>query len=163
MNQKTLEKIQTRFCSDKEQQNYFQAYDDMDNMKWEIPNGWLSKTWIRKRINTDPHDALKTMANIFDTYNPKWEIMPLSEDDKDRTDELSVWLEFFMLKANGAGETSPFRKGLHNSGKFNRVIYEVDYLPYWLPKNRNLWTPEQKANAQHGPFCITAHDPRCIF
>lgn len=162
MDKKILEQVQARVEEDEDAQKLFQAFDDMDNMVWKPPSS-LMKDWVRIRISTDPHDALKTMTNIFDTYNPKWEILPLGEADMDRAEKLTVWLEYHMQKANMVGEGSPFRKGLHNSGKFNRVIYEVDYLPYWLPKDKKKWNREQKANAVHGPFCVTAHDPRCIY
>jgi hypothetical protein len=158
-----LEKIQERVEYDKEQQDLFIAYDDMDNMVWALPDGLVAKDWVRKRVNTSAHDAIKQMSNIFDTHNPKWEILPLGEEDGDRAEELETWLEFHAAKANKNGEFSPFRQGLYNSGKFNRVIYEVDYLPYWLPANKEDWSKEQKANAANGPFCITAHDPRCIY
>lgn len=162
MDKKILEQVQDRVEEDEDNQKLFAAYDAMDNMDWELPAPMV-KDWVRKRVSTDPHDALKTMANIFDTYNPKWEILPLGEADMDRAERLTAWLEYHMAKANQAGERSPFRKALHNAGKFNRVILEVDYLPYWLPKDRNKWSKEQKANALHGPFCVTAHDPRCIY
>ncbi len=162
MDKKTLEKIQERVEEDKDNQELFDSYDAMDRMDWQLPEPMV-KDWVRKRVSTDAHDALKTMANIFDTYNPKWEILPLGEGDMDRAERLTAWLEYHMMKANNAGEKSPFRKALHNAGKFNRVILEVDYLPYWLPKDRTKWSKEQKANALHGPFCVTAHDPRCIY
>ena len=162
MDNKILEEVQARVEADEDNQELFKAYDDMDCMVWEPPSNLL-KDWVRIRINSSAHDALKQMSNIFDTHNPKWEILPLGEADADRAEELETWLEFHASKANLNGEKSPFRQGLYNSGKFNRVIYEVDYLPYWLPSNKSDWTPEQKANAANGPFCFTAHDPRCIY
>jgi hypothetical protein len=162
MDKKILEHIQARVEEDEDQQKLFCAYDDMDTMKWTPPTSLL-KDWVRVRVNTDPHDALKTMANIFDTYNPKWEILPLGLADADRAEELETWLEYHMQKANQNGETSPFREGLHTSGKFNRTIYHVDYLPYWLPKDKKSWSKEQKINAVNGPFCIEAIDPRTAY
>lgn len=157
-----LEQVQARVDADEDNQELFRAYNDMDNLKWSPPSSLL-KDWVRVRVDTSAHDALKQMSNIFDTHNPKWEILPLGEADEDRAEELETWLEWHTTKANLNGETSPFRKGLYNSGKFNRVVYEVDYLPYWLPKNKEDWTEEQKANAVNGPFCITAHDPRYMY
>jgi hypothetical protein len=162
MDKDTLEKIQEKVESEEDNLKLFQAYDDIDCLRWKLPPN-LDKDWVRRRISTKGHDALKQMANIFDTHNPKWEILPLSEDDVDRAERLETWLEFFTAKANLIGEKTPFRKGLHNSGKFNRVIYHVDYLPYWLPANKDEWTEEQKANSVNGPFCITTPDPRSLF
>ncbi len=135
MDNKILERIQKRVEADKDNQDLFAAYDAMDKMDWDMPSSMV-KDWVRKRVSTDPHDALKTMTDIFDTYNPKWEILPLGESDINRAERLTAWLEYHMVKANQAGAISPFRKALHYSGKFNRVILEVDYLPYWMPKDK---------------------------
>ena len=67
-----------------------------------------------------------------------------------------------MKRANQIGDKSPFRQALHSSGKYSRVILQVDYLPYWLP-DKKKWTPEQKAAAKAGPFCITVHNPRNVY
>lgn len=158
-----LEKIQARFTADVDNQDLFCAYDDMDNMRWTEPSGWKAIDEMRIRISTMAHDALKTATNIFDTHAPKWEILPKTEADFDSAEDLEAWLEWHAVRANLAGETSPFRKGLHNSVKFNRVIFHVDYLPYWLDKNRDKWTDEQKENYAASPFCVTAIDPRTCY
>jgi len=159
---KLVEAVQNAIENDKDNQIYFKAYDDIDNLNWALPRGWESKDWIRKRVSTDGHDALRSLASLFDTHNPKWEILPRGEADKDAAEELETWLEWHMKRANQIGEKSPFRKALHNAGKYNRVVLQVDYLPYWLPEKKK-WTPEQKAAAKAGPFCITVHNPRNVY
>lgn len=163
MDKKLLEQVQERIEEEEDNLKLFTAFDDMDKIQWTPPAGWAARPEMRIRVSTEAHDALKTMANFFDTYRPKWSILPLSEDDSDRAEELEAWLEYFMQKANQNGETYPLHRGLFNSGKFNRTIYHVDYLPYWLPKDKTKWTKEQKWSAKNGPFCITPLDPRCSF
>lgn len=163
MEKELLEQIQERVDEDEEQQDLFAAYDDMDNMRWEPPEGWRKKDWMRIRISSEAHDALKQTANIFDTHNPKWNVMPRSEADADAAEELETWLEYHATKANMIGEVAPFRKAMHNSAKFNRVIMHVDYLPYWLPKDKNKWSKEQKFNSVNGPFCFESLDPRNVY
>ena len=162
MEQSIIESVQGAIETDEESQGYFQAYDDIDQLRWELPNGWEAKDYIRKRVSTIGHDGLKSLDSLFDTHNPKFEILPRTEADKDNAEELEVWLEWHMKRANQIGDKSPFRQALHSSGKYSRVILQVDYLPYWLPEKKK-WTPEQKAAAKAGPFCITVHNPRNVY
>lgn len=163
MDSKTIEKIQARMEADGSYQDDLEAYDDIDNLQWALPSGWEAKEYVRKRVSTDGHDALKTAANIYDTHNPKWEILPRGLADKDAAEELETWLEWEMKRANQIGEGEPFRKAMHLSAKQNSVVYQVDYLPYWLPKDKKSWSKEQKAAMSQSSFCITVHNRRNIF
>lgn len=163
MDNKTIEAIQARIDADSDYISDLNAYDAIVNMRWELPGGWNEKTWIRKRVSTDGHDAIKTATNIYDTNHPKWEILPLGLADKERAEQLETALEWWMQRANKLGEGEPFRKSLHNSCLQNCVIYQLDYLPYWLPKDRAKWTKEQKAAMKRSSFCVTVHDRRNVF
>jgi hypothetical protein len=72
MDSKTIESIQAAMDRDSTSQDYFKAYDDIDNLVWNLPTGWETKDYIRKRISTEGHDDLRSLGNIFDTHNPKW-------------------------------------------------------------------------------------------
>lgn len=163
MDKKLMERAQARFEADKTKQAEFQKYDDMDNLVWSPPPGWVAKDWIRVAISSMAHDSLKTTANIFDTHNPTWHVQPRTNSDMDNAEEIETWIEYMTTRANLAGEVSPFRKAMHNSAKFNRVIFHVDYLPYWLPADKNKWSAEQKADSANGPYCIEAIDPRTLW
>lgn len=163
MDTEIIEAIQGAVEGDEETQKYYAAYDDIDNLKWNLPKGWETKDYIRKRVSTEGHDDLRSLANIFDTHNPKWEILPRGEQDREHAEQQERWVEWMMKRANQIGEKSPFRKALHNAGKYNRVILQVDYLPYWLPKDKKKWTSEQKAAMQAGPFCVEVKNPRNVY
>lgn len=163
MDIKTIEAIQSRIEAEAEYHDDLDAYQSIVDMKWELPSGWGNKEWVRKQVSTDGHDAIKTATNIYDTENPKWEILPLGLADKDRAEELETALEWWMQRANKLGEGEPFRKALHNSVLQNRVIYQLDYLPYWLPKDKEKWTKEQKTAMKHSSFCVTVHDARNVY
>jgi len=163
MNTKTIESIQARIEEDEEYQDDLEAYDKMVRMEWELPSGWATKEWVRKKVSTDAHDAIRTATNIYDTNNPKWEILPRGLADKDTAEEMETVLEWWMQRANKVGEHEPFRKSLHNSCLQNRVIYQLDYLPYWLPKDKTKWSKEQKAAMKASSFCIIVHDARNVY
>lgn len=163
METKTIESIQARIEADEEYQEDLEAYDAMFNMRWELPSGWEKKEWVRKKVSTDAHDAIRTATNIYDTNNPKWEVLPRGLADKDAAEQLETFLEWIMARANKAGEHEPFRKSLHNSCLQNRVIYQLDYLPYWLPKDKKSWNKEQKAAMKASSYCIIVHDARNVY
>ena len=126
MEQSIIESVQAAIEADEESQGYFQAYDDIDQLRWELPNGWEAKDYIRKRVSTIGHDGLKSLDSLFDTHNPKFEILPRTEADKDNAEEMEVWLEWHMKRANQISDKSPFRQALHSCGKYSRVILQVD-------------------------------------
>lgn len=160
---KTIESIQGQIEANKDYHADLRAYHKMINMEWTLPGGWSAKDWVRKKISTDAHDAIKTATNIYDTHNPNWEILPRGEEDKDSAEQLEVFLEWVMQRANKVGEGEPFRKALHNSCVQNKVIYQLDYLPYWLDKDKSKWSKEQKAAMKASSFCILVHDALNVF
>lgn len=163
MRDDTITAIQSRIEDDEEYQSDLKAYKRMVTLDWELPAGWQAKDWVRKQVSTDAHDAIKAATNIYDTNKPKWEILPRGEADKDRAEELETALEWWMQRANKTGEGEPFRKSLHNSCLQNRVIYQLDYLPYWLPKDKKRWSREQKAAMKQSSFCVTVHDAENVY
>jgi len=158
MDIKTIEKIQARMEMDTNYQADLKSYKKMVGMEYELPPEWEAKSWVRKQISTDAHDAVKLATNIYDTNRPTWEILPRGLADVDRAERLEVALEWWMQRANKLGTGEPFRKSLHNSLLQNRVIYNLDYLPYWLPKDKKKWNKEQKAAMKASSFCLTCHD-----
>lgn len=160
---KLLKEAQARFEEDEEKQDLFCAYNDIDTFNWTPPSGWTAKEEMRIRVSSIGHDGLKQATNIFQTYNPKWEVLPRSNADADNAEEVEAWVEFMTLKANNVAEVSPFAQGSYNAAKYLRTIYHVDYLPYWLPADKSKWSKEQKANAANGPYCITCLDPRNFY
>lgn len=164
MQTKTIESIQGQVESTKTLRADLQAYKRMINMEWELPGNWETKEWVRKQVSTDAHDAIKMSTNIYDTNNPKWQILPRGGTaDKDAAEELETVLEWWMQRANKIGEGEPFRRSLHNSVLQNAVIYQLDYLPYWLPKDKKKWNKEQKAAMKQSSYCITVHDRENVF
>lgn len=161
MDKKTIEDIQARMELDEANQKDFAAYDDMDSVKFDF-QGYL-EDWMVPRISTEAHEALKVLGNIFDTHDPRINILPFGEADKESTEKKERWAEYHLKRIGMRGGVSPLRKIPHSAGKYGRVTLQVDYLPYWLPKNKNEWTDEQKDMMRAGPFCMEVHNPRNVF
>ncbi len=161
MKQKTIEMIQEAMEADEENQNDFAAYDDMDAVKYDF--GDMLEDWMIPSVSTEPSNALKVLANIFDTHNPKVRITPFGEADKERAEKAERWVEYHFAKINQRAGKSPIRRLPHIAGKYGRVALQVDYLPYWLPKDKDKWTAEQKQQMRAGQYCIESHDPKGIY
>ena len=162
MDDKTLSKIRRQVDLDKDRNTEFAAYDDMDAMKWTAPASLTREDWMRKYVDSSAHDALKTACDIFNTHRPQWEILPRGEGDRDNAEKQERWLEWQMLRANQRGGTEPFREALEHSVKYSMVAGRLDYLPYWLPKSKKAYTPEQKAAVADGAYCVTLYNPSVI-
>ena len=163
MNKKTIEAIQARIDDDSDYQEDLVSYQKMVELQWELPETWAAKTFIRKQVSTDSFDVIKMAGNIYDASAPKWEVLPNGQAEKEKADMLETALEWWMKRANKLGSHEPLRKALHNSCLQNRVIYQMDYLPYWLPKDKNQWTEEQKEALRQSSFCVTNHDARNVY
>jgi methionine-rich copper-binding protein CopC len=133
----------------------------MDAVRFDF--GDMLEPWMIPSISTEPTNALKVLSNIFDTHNPKVRITPFGEADKERAELAERWVEFHFAKINQRAGKSPLRQLPHFSGKYGRVALQVDYLPYWLPKDKKKWTSEQKQQMRGGPYCIEIHNPRNIY
>jgi len=72
-------------------------------------------------------------------------------------------LEWWLKRANKNGVNEPLRQALHYSCLQNRVIYQMDYLPFWLPKERKSWSKEQKDAMKRSSFCITSHNAQNVY
>lgn len=138
------------------------SFDNMVNMVYEPPEGLSAMEDAVFFVDPGAHDAEKVAANIFDTYNPKWDILPRGPSDKDNAEKLERWLEWQMAMTNLHGETEPSRIAMTHSLRYNRICAQMDYLPYWLPKDKKKWTKEQKQMMKGGPYCIILHKPHCV-
>ena len=163
MDDKLIARIQRRMDADSDEHDEYLSYDDMVEMRWALPEGLVDLEGVVPFVDTGPHDAIKVACNIFDTYNPKWDILPRGPDDKDNAEKLERWLEWHMLKANQNSEPEVFREMMKYSTTYNRVCLQMDYLPYWLDKDPNKWTDEQKLEMENGPFCIVCHYPGNVY
>lgn len=163
MDKKLLQKIKRRFVLDKPVVEELVAFDDMVDLRWRMPGNLSKKDWAVKQVDPIAHDAEKIACNFFDTYNPKWDILPFGPEDKDTAEERETWLEWQMQRANTHGETEPFREMMRNAVRQNYVAAQVDYLPYWLNRDRTLWTDAQKEAVHGGPFCVSVEDRKSVY
>ncbi len=161
MDKKVIEKIQGMMALDADNQNDFIAYDDMDDVKFDFKD--MLKPWMVPSISTAPTVALKTLANFFDMTKPRPRVTPFGEADKVRAEKAERWLEYHFKKINQRGGKSPIRQMPYHAGKYGRICAQVDYLPYWLPKDKKSWTNEQKQVVREGVYCIVLHSPRNVF
>jgi hypothetical protein len=160
---KILARIKRKFNSQKDHMEELRHFDNMVGMTWSLPKGLKEKSWAVKQVDPICHDAEKVALNFFDTYNPKFDILPFGPEDSEAAGERETWLEWQMMRANLHGETEPFREMLKHSVRYNQDCVQVDYLPYWLPRDRDLWTDLQKEAVNDSPFVIPVNDPKTVY
>jgi len=161
MDKKVIEKIQGLMVLDAENQNDFIAYEDMDNVKFDFKD--MLKPWMVPSVSTAPAVALKTLANFFDMQKPRVRVVPFGKADVERAERAERWVEYHFGKINQRGGKSPIRQMPHLAGKYGRICMQVDYLPYWLPKDKKSWSNEQKQVVRSGVYCLDVHNPRNVF
>jgi hypothetical protein len=123
----------------------------------------MLKPWMVPSISTAPAVALKTLANFFDMQKPRPRVTPFGEADRVRAERAERWLEYHFAKINQRGGRSPIRQLPYFAGKYGRICMQVDYLPYWLPKDKEKWTNEQKQVMRAGVYCFDIHNPRNVY
>jgi hypothetical protein len=138
------------------------AIDDMDKLRWNLPEALEKKDWALVDIDTSAHDALKSSANIFSSYLPKISVQPLHVEDGDRAERLERWLEW-QLKMVDRRTGSLVWDVMKQSVTYDVFVAQVEYLPYWMPKNKKARTPRQKRYMRGGPFAITPHHPSSVY
>jgi hypothetical protein len=152
MEEKILGRIRRKLLLDTEFMDDCTHYDRMDSLQWTPPPGFAMREEIRLRVSTEAHDILKTAINLFDTHNPKWEILPRGPADADAAEEIERWLEWQMMIADQQGDKPSSAERLKHAAKYGRVACQLDFLPYWVPKDSD----EYKEALAH-PFCVTVH------
>ena len=131
MDDKILSRIRRKMALDSGFMDDCYAYDCMDSLEWTPPPGFTMREEIRLRVSTDAHDILKTAINLFDTHNPKWQILPRGPADADAAEELERWLEWQMMVAEQAGDKPSSTERLKHAAKYGRIACQLDFLPYW--------------------------------
>ena len=147
-----LYKVRRRMTENVGRNDDIVHYRKIYNMEWEIP--WDAQEYVRKRISSVGHDAMKTVINLFNTYNPKWNLLPRGPEDAEYAEQLERWLEWQMEQTNTKGAQEPFRKMLKSSAMTAVVAAQLDYLPYWLDKD----SEERRKLMMNGAFCINVHE-----
>lgn len=162
MDKAILLKVARRQKLDENTISEYNSIDKMVKMQWEMPDGLKAKEWAVKFVSPLAHNAEKTACNIFDTYHPKWDILPYGPEDKDTANDLETFLEWHMDKAGSHGEAEPNRLMMVHSVRYNKVCVQFDYLPYWLDRDKSKWTDEQKEQVSQSAFCEYIHLPHNV-
>lgn len=163
MDKKILTRISRQYTLNKKRNEDFSAYDNMVGMVYELPESLENRNDIVEFIDPIAHDSEKIAVNIYDTYAPRWNILPRGPDDKENAERMERWLEWQMKRADQHGETEASRTTLTHALRYSMVAIQLDYLPYWLPKNKGSWNKQQKVAMGRGPFCPVVHHPSTVY
>lgn len=151
--------------ADDDNQEMFQAIDDMWNMKWELPPELADLDWVRKMVSSDPHDAVRAGTRVLATIIPSLTLTPLTPNQEtreqmDRIEKGLVWHFENAMRRKG----SPLFDIVRHAMLYDKVACQVVYMPYQEKATGKLKNKyRQRASRRYGPFSIIVRDPKDVF
>src|SRR3990167_1721132 len=126
------------------------AYDDIKGMQWGGIPALKRKSWAV--MFTDPigHDMIAQANNIFDTHNPKWDVLPRGPSERDNAQNYEDWMTWHMNKANEYGERRPFGEMFDQCNTYNRTTAQLEFI-------------EDDDDFRYCPYYIKVHSPRTVW
>ena len=141
------------------------AMDDKWQMRWNLPDPIAALPWVRKKVSSDPHDAVRAATRVLATVMPKLKLTPLATniETRDRTDELERALMWHLALAfNRRGK--PLSTIVWQALMYDMVCAQVVHLPN---QQKAMGTfQEDKHRLKYAKrfvdFAIIMRDPKCV-
>jgi hypothetical protein len=148
MRQDILDKVSAAHDAFSDAYDDMHAYDEIYNMEWEGIEGLVGKPGAV--MFTDPlgHDLVTQATNIFDTHNPKWDVIPRGPNDSDNAARYEAWLTWHFAQANKHGASEPFGAMFRHVNLYNRVAAQLEF--------------HKEKGYEYCPFQIIVHDPKAV-
>lgn len=151
--------------ADEDNVKMMRAMDDMWQMRWNLPPQIAGLPWVRKKVSSDPHDAVRAATRVLATVMPKLRLTPLASniETRDATDELERALMWHLsLAFNRKGK--PLSTIVWQALMYDMVCAQVVHLPN---QQKAMGTfQEEKHRLQYakrfGDFAIIMRDPKCV-
>jgi len=131
------------------------AIDDMDKLKWVLPEKLQKEDWARIEVDTSAYDANRSATNVFSAYAPKWDVQPRSPGKTDNANTLEAWLKWqwaLVDRRNGSAIWNMIKQAV----TYDVYCARVDYL-------RNMFgkplSKRQKMQLRDGEFSLTEFHP----
>lgn len=151
--------------ADEDNVKMMRAMDNMWQMRWELPGQISELNWVRKKVSSDPHDAVRAATRVLATVMPKLRMTPLASNapTRDRTDELERALMWHLALAfNRRG--NPLRTILWQAIMYDKICAQVVHLPN-QQKAMGTFQEEKhrlKFAKRFGDFAVIMRDPKCV-
>lgn len=151
--------------ADADKTKMMHAMDDMWQMRWSLPKQIAGLPWVRKKVSSDPHDAVRAATRVLATVMPKLRLTPLAAniETRDATDELERALMWHLsLAFNRKGK--PLSTIVWQALMYDMVCAQVVHLPH---QQKAMGTfQEEKHRLQYakrfGDFAIIMRDPKAV-
>ena len=155
MDKQITNKISRKIKELKPMRELLLAMDDIDKLNWDLPEALAAEEWARIDIDTSGHDALKSAANIFSAYLPKWDVQPRGPAENDNAETLEAWLkwQYSMIdRRSGSAVWNLMKQAV----TYDIYCARVDYLPYYI---KNKPTAKQRNQLRGGDFVVIETHP----
>jgi hypothetical protein len=151
--------------ADEDNVKMMRAMDDMWQMRWNLPSQIAGLPWVRKKVSSDPHDAVRAATRVLATVMPKLKLTPLAAniETRDRTDELERALMWHLALAFNR-KAKPLSTIVWQALMYDRVCAQVVHLPN---QQKAMGTFQEdkhrlKYAKRFGDFAIIMRDPKCV-
>ena len=155
MDKKITDKLSRKLKEFRPFRELLLAIDDMDKLKYVLPEKLQAEDWARVEIDTSAYDAIRSATNVFSAYQPKWDVQPRGPEENDNAETLEAWLKWqFALsdRRNGSAIWNLMKQAV----TYDVYCARVDYL-------RNMFgsklSKKQKMQLRDGEFVITEFHP----
>jgi len=151
--------------ADADKVKMMRAMDDMWQMRWFLEAAIAALPWVRKKVSSDPHDAVRAATRVLATVMPKLRLTPLASNapTRDRTDELERALMWHLVLAfNRKGK--PLSTTVWQALMYDMVCAQVVHLPN---QQKAMGTFQEEENRlqyakRFGDFAVIMRDPKCV-
>ncbi len=141
------------------------AMDNMWQMRWRLPKQIAELEWVRKKVSSDPHDAVRAATRVLATVLPKLTLTPLASniETRDRYDEIErALLWHLMLAFNRRG--NPLQTILWQALMYDKICAQVVHLPNQQKAMETFQEDSHRLKyaKRFGDFAVIMRDPKCV-
>lgn len=167
---KTLDEIKTlsqrMVEDDKDRDAAYQAYEDIYHNLFDLPASMKALQWIRKVIDTDPHDAVRTVVRVLASRPPYIDVVPLApdQDNKEAAQELEYTLKWCLRSANRRRRTTVEFDMAKSAVLYAEIVANVIDIDYQIKsmKARGQDTERLEQARKYGDYIINVFNPKNV-
>lgn len=151
---------------DKDRDEMFQAFDEMDHGEWTPPEEFDDISWVDPLVSTEQHDVLQAGARIISDSVPKFKVMPRSikGGSEAKVDVYERGLQSLFHKADRRREASVVGDAGFSALKYAECAISVLFLPEQIRSAKAIGSNMTRYEAlkRGGEFIVTVNNPKNV-
>lgn len=144
----------------------FADYEDMYHSRWELPAEMQSLEWVRKYIDTDPHDAVEAGVRVLASLEPSITFTPLRNEPLTKRDANHIERNLlWQLKSANRRRSSSIEADVVRSALlYSAVALNVIDLDHHIKLLKSMGRDTKRMDAARrlSRFIVQTFNPRSI-